>query len=139
MLNPKTNDLAVLADFLEREHRRFESIRHAREAIAKIGSLMNAEAEARMALETAEADLAWARAQVDVAQAGILAAKETARQTIETIRSETEAAIARMHQRRTEEDKRLEAAIAEKRATLAKLMAHIETLRARGVDVAARR
>ena len=41
MLNPKTNDLAVLSDFLEREHRRFESIRHAREAIVRIGSLAN--------------------------------------------------------------------------------------------------
>jgi hypothetical protein len=135
MLNPKTNDLALLADFLEREHRRLESIKQAREAITKIGNLANAEAQARLSLEAAEADLAWARAKVEATEASIPAARDAARRQIEAIRAETEAAVKLMRQ----EDKRLDAAIAEKRATLTKLMAHIETLRTRGVDVAARR
>jgi hypothetical protein len=139
MLNPKTNDLAVLSDFLEREHRRFESIKYAREAILKIGSLANAEAQARMALEAAEADLAWAKAKVDAVEASLPAAKEAARREIEVIRRETETAIQSMRQRQLDEDKKLDAAIAEKRAALGKMMAHIDTLRAKGMDVAVRR
>ena len=139
MLNPKINDLAVLTDFLEREHRRFESIKHAREAIVKIGSLMNAEAQARAALESAEADLAWARAQVEAIETSVPAAMEIARRKIETIRVETENAIKMMRQRQMDEDRRLDAAMADKRATLGKLMAHIEALRIRGVEVAVRR
>ena len=139
MLNPKTNDLAVLSDFLEREHRRFESIKHAREAIVKIGSLANAEAQAHAALESVEADLAWARAKVEAIEASVPAAQEIARQKIQTIRIETENTINQMRQRQMDEARRLDTAIAEKRATLGTLMAHIEALRARGVDVAARR
>lgn len=139
MLNPKTNDLAILADFLEREHRRFKSIRQAREAILRIGSLMNAEAHSRAALESAEADLAWARAQIEAAGTNVLAAQEAARRKIDIVRGETEAAIQRLRLRQDEEAKRLDGMIAEKRATLSRLMAHIEALRARGLDVAVSR
>src|ERR1700683_4126580 len=111
MLNPKTNDLAVLSDFLEREHRRLESIRHARDAIVKIGSLANAEAEARAALESAEADLAWARAKVEAIEASVPAAQEIARQKIQTVRVETENTINQMRQRQMDEARRLDAAI----------------------------
>lgn len=139
MLNPKTNDLALLADFLEREHRRLESIKQAREAITKIGNLANAEAQARLALEAAEADLAWARAQVEAAEASIPAARDAARRQIEAIRADMEASVRQMRQRQLEENRQLDAAIGEKRATLTKLMAHIDVLRTRGAEVGARR
>jgi hypothetical protein len=65
--------------------------------------------------------------------------QEMARQKIQAIRTETENTIHQMRQRQLDEARRLDAAIAEKRATLGTLMAHIEALRARGVEVAAHR
>ena|ERR1019366_2812417 len=130
MPNAKANDLALLAAFLERENERCELLQNARAAVLRIGSLIDAENQAGLALEGAQADLAWARAEVDAAQAGAAAAKEAARNQIEAVRLETEAEIALSRQRYAEEDAQLDAQIAEKRAELEKIAVRIESVRA---------
>src|SRR5579872_2656159 len=76
MLGGKKDDLAALARFLDHEAERWEKIRPARDAIARIRSLAQAEAEARSALEAAQADLAWAKIQAARLQTLLPQAKE---------------------------------------------------------------
>ena len=130
MPNPKANDLVLLAAFLERECERYELLKTVREAVLRIGSLVDAENQAGLALESAQADLAWARAEIDAAQASVAAAKETARQQIEAIRLEADTQIALARQGHADENRRLQAETEEKRATLEKIMARMETARA---------
>jgi len=108
MPSSKSNDLAVLADFLARECRRYEIFRGVRESILRIGSLTDAEKEARLALESAQADLAWVRAELDAAHARMELARA----------------------RHADEIKRLEAETEEKRAVLGKIIARLETVHA---------
>jgi hypothetical protein len=119
MSTPKANDLAIVAEFLERERARYESFKGVHDAILRIGNLAKAESDARQALEDAQADLAWARAEFEVAEASVVAAKDAARKQIEDIRLEAEAAAML-----------IEAQTGEKRAALEKLIARLETARA---------
>jgi chromosome segregation ATPase len=124
----KAKDLALLVDFLERESQRHELIKSALEAISRVGSLTSAEAEARQALETAQVDLAWARAELENAQASVIAAKESARHQIGQFRLEVEAANRLARERHDTEAGRLEAAITEKRAILCKVMMRVKAV-----------
>ena len=119
MSTPKASDLAIVAEFLEREQKRFESFKAMRDAILRIGNLAKAESDARQALEDAQADLAWARAEFEVAEAGVVAAKDAARKQIADIRQEAQAATAL-----------IETQTGEKRAALEKIIARLETARA---------
>jgi chromosome segregation ATPase len=124
----KAKDLALLVDFLERESQRHALIKSALEAISRIGSLTSAEAEAGQALETAQVDLAWARAELENAQASVIAVKESARNQIEQFRLEVEAANRLARERHDTEAERLEAAITEKRAILCKVMTRVKAV-----------
>jgi uncharacterized protein YhaN len=119
MSTPKANDLAVVADFLERESKRYESFKGVHDAVLRIGSLVAAENDARLALEEAQADLAWARAEIDAANASVADAKDAAHRQVEVIRLEAEAAI-----------NLIAAETGQKRAALEKTIARLETARA---------
>jgi BMFP domain-containing protein YqiC len=119
MSTPKANDLAIMAEFLERERTRYESFKSVQDAIVRIGSLNKAESDARQALEDAQADLAWARAEIDAAEASVAAAKDAALRQIDDIRRDAEAAAMS-----------IAAQTGEKRAALEKLIARLETTRA---------
>ena len=136
MPNPKSNDLAVLADFLARESRRCESFRDAHESLMRIGSLADAENKARLALEAAQADLAWALAEVEAAQAAVATAKDAADLRINAIRLEVEAAMVLARKHHADENNRLAAETEEKHAALKKIVARLEAVRvAAGVIV----
>ena len=104
MSSSKSSDLAVLAEVLGRERRRFETFKAIHEAILRIGNLVDAENEARMALESAQADLAWARAELDAAHAD----------------------MAIIRGRHAEEIRRLETETAQKRANLDVVIARLD-------------
>jgi murein L,D-transpeptidase YcbB/YkuD len=124
----KARDIALLVDFLERESQRYELFKSALETIARIGSLTSAEAEARQALEAAQVDLAWAKAELENAQASVVAAKEAARRQIGQLQLEVEAANRLARERHDTEAGRLEAAITEKRAILSKVMMRVKAV-----------
>lgn len=131
MSTPKANDLAIVAEFLERERTRCESFNNVHDAILRIGSLAGAEKAARQALEDAQADLAWARAEIETAEASVAAAKDAARRQIDRVRLDAEAAILS-----------IEGETRQKRAVLEKLIARLEKARAAAdliVDVLAGR
>ena len=131
MSTPKANDLAIVAEFLERERTRYESFNSVHDAILRIGSLAGAEKAARQALEDAQADLAWARAEIETAEASVAAAKDAARKQIDRVRLDAEAAILSV-----------EGETRQKRAALEKLIARLEKARAAAdliVDVLAGR
>jgi hypothetical protein len=130
MPNFKANDLVLLASFLEREAKRCAVFETVREAVLRIGSLADAEHQAKLALEGAEADLAWARAEADAARDSVAAAKQAAQQQLAALRLEAEAEMARTQRRHADADRRLDAEIAEKRAELEKMVARIQTVRA---------
>jgi hypothetical protein len=108
MTSSKSNDLAVLANFLEHERRQYELFRSVHDSILRIGSLADAEKGARQALESAQADLAWARTELG----GVHAEMESVRV------------------RHADEIRRLEAETEEKRAILRKIIARLESVHA---------
>ena len=130
MPNFKTKDIALLIDFLERESRRYELFKNALEALARIGSLTSAEAEARRDLEAAQADLAWAKAELENVQSNVAIAKDAARQEIENCRLDMEAEIAIARRHHEEEVRRLEGALLKERDTLSKMTKRIEAAQA---------
>ena len=128
--NFKTKDIAALIDFLERESRQYELFKNALEVIKRIGSLASAETEARRELEAAQADLAWAKAELENVQNDVAVAKETARQQIENCHREMEAEIMRARQRHEEEAQRLEGALSKERDILSSVTTRIEAAQA---------
>jgi hypothetical protein len=128
--NFKTKDIAALIDFLERESRQYELFKNALDVIARIGSLASAETEARRELEATQADLAWAKAELENVQNDVAIARETARQRIENCRRETEAEITLARHHHEEEAKRLEGALSKERDILSKVTRRIEAAQA---------
>ncbi|MGZ5921028.1 MAG: hypothetical protein ACXWLT_04605, partial [Rhizomicrobium sp.] len=118
MLRGKKDDLAALARFLDHEAERWEKIRLARDAISRIGSLAQAEAEAKTALEAAQADLAWTKMQAARLQTLLPLAKEALRRELKLHHDTINHALHSERLLRVEENKRLDAQLAEKRALL---------------------
>ena len=108
MTSSKSNDLAVLDNFLEHERRQYETFKSIHDSILRIGSLADAEKEARLALESAQADLAWARTERDGVQAEMELARARHADEIGQLEAETEA----------------------KRAILRKIIARLESVHA---------
>src|SRR5215469_7937233 len=121
MLGGKKEDLATLARFLDQEAERWEKIRLARDALSRIQSLVQAEADARAALEAAQADLAWARTQATDLEELLPLAKDAARRELDALRRKVDLAVQGEHTRHAEEKRRLDAQLADKRVLLEKL------------------
>ena len=131
MPGARKEDLAALARFLDREAERWEKVRVVREALSRIQSLARAEADAQAALEAAQADLAWVKAQAAEIEALLPQARDAARRKIEALRRETNLELRNERLRRAEEERRLDAQIARKRALLQRLTQLIEAVWAR--------
>jgi hypothetical protein len=131
MPGARKEDLAALARFLDREAERWEKVRVVREALSRIQSLARAEADAQAALEAAQADLAWVKAQAAEIEALLPQARDAARRKIEALRRETDLELRNERLRRAEEERRLDAQIARKRALLQRLTQQIEAVWAR--------
>ena len=130
MLGGKKDDLAALARFLDHEAERWERIRPAREAISRIRSLAQAEAEARSALEAAQADLAWAKIQAARLQTLLPQAREAMHRELKLHHDKINHALQSERLLRVEENRRLDAQLAQKRALLELCTRQIEEIRA---------
>jgi DNA repair exonuclease SbcCD ATPase subunit len=130
MLGGKKDDLAALARFLDHEAERWERIRLAREAVSRIQSLTQAEADARSALEAAEADLAWAKIQIVRLETLLPQAKEALRRELKSYHDKISHSLQSERLLRAEENRRLDAQLAEKRALLERFTRQIEEVQA---------
>ena len=130
MLGGKKDDLATLVRFLDHEAERWEKIRLAREAISRIQSLAQAEADAKSALEAAQADLAWAKIQAARLQTLLPQAKEALRRELKLYHDKISHSLQSERLLRIEENRRLDAQLAEKRALLERFTRQIEEIQA---------
>jgi hypothetical protein len=130
MLGGKKDDLAALARFLDHEAERWERIRLAREALSRIGSLAKAEAEAKSALEAAQADLAWAKIQAARLQTLLPQAKEAMHRELKLYHDKINHSLRSERLLRLEENRRLDAQLAQKRALLERFTRKIEEIQA---------
>jgi hypothetical protein len=130
MLGGKKDDLAALARFLDHEAERWETIRPAREAISRIRSLAQAEAEAKSALESAQADLAWAKIQAARLQTLLPQAREAMRRELKLHHEKINHSLQSERLLRAEENRRLDAQLAQKRALLERFTRQIEEIQA---------
>ena len=130
MLGGKKDDLAALARFLDHEAERWERIKLAREAIGRIRSLAQAEAEAKSALEAAQADLAWAKIQAARLQTLLPQAKEAMHRELKLYHDKINRSLRSERLLRAEENRRLDVQLAEKRALLERFTRQIEEIQA---------